>query len=49
MNWTLETLLGDVADAWSAENLPYTITFWVIVGVMIWFLSRNKQKPPSSN
>ncbi len=33
MNWSLSTLLGDVANAWSAENWPFTLAFWGAVAL----------------
>ena len=40
MGWTLAGLWSDVAQAWAPENLPYTIGFWLIVGVVAWMATR---------
>lgn len=42
MNWTLPRILEDVAQAWSPENLPYTVGFWLLVGIGGWLLTRSK-------
>jgi hypothetical protein len=45
MNWTLPSLLSDVADAWSVSSWIYTLAFWVIVGGGLYYLgSRAKGK-----
>lgn len=54
MNWTMPTLLNDALNAWSADNWPYTLGFWVIVGgfgwsaarLMRWYDKRDKRTPP---
>ena len=30
---------SDVARAWSAENWPYTLAFWVILGIVMFILN----------
>lgn len=34
MNWSIATLLQDMFDAWSGENLPYTLGFWGVVATL---------------
>ncbi|HMJ04690.1 MAG TPA: hypothetical protein VK474_00405 [Chthoniobacterales bacterium] len=48
MNWTLPELWRTVTNAWSSENLPYMIAFWVAVGGLVAFLNyRHRQRPDS--
>ncbi len=42
MSWTLPSLLSDVMNAWSPQNLPYTLAFWAVVGAGAWFISKRK-------
>jgi hypothetical protein len=44
MNWTIGSLLRDVADAWSAENWPYTLAFWIVVGGVVVLISRRRKE-----
>lgn len=48
MGWTPVALIRDMLDAWSADNWPYTLGFWVIVGGIMLLVTR-KRKPPNSN
>ena len=40
MNWTVPTLLDDALSAWSGDNWPYTLAFWVAVVVAIYLVDR---------
>jgi len=40
MNWTLPALWRNVAEAWSAENWPYTLAFWIAVAAVGWWATR---------
>jgi hypothetical protein len=46
MNWTLSGLWSSVTEAWSAENWPYTLGFWLIVGGVGLLLSRRARRRP---
>jgi hypothetical protein len=39
-NWSVDSLVSDALDAWSGENLPYTIAFWIAVAVLYWIGTR---------
>lgn len=40
MNWSTESLIGDVLSAWSGDNLIYTIAFWAVLGGLAFFAAR---------
>ncbi|MGE0052942.1 MAG: hypothetical protein AB7S74_01925 [Hyphomicrobium sp.] len=48
-NWRIDTLLRDTLDAWSTENWPYTLAFWLAVaavgGIGARIADRWRQKP----
>jgi hypothetical protein len=48
MNWTLPTLLSDVADAWSGSNWIYTLAFWLLVGGGLYLVGRRDKRKGSS-
>src|SRR5262245_16470852 len=40
MKWTPHTLLNDFLAAWTADNWPYALGFWITVGVTMFLSSR---------
>jgi hypothetical protein len=44
MDWLLPGLISDVIFAWNADNWPYTLAFWAVFVIAVFFLARHARR-----